>query len=320
MNKIHHELSGGSHNQKRKQKSSNFCKPNTTSYVQYSNFNKNEKIKMKIYILIGISLFFINITSAQDNITIVAPTSQAADGLNLQAVSGLFTEMKNLEDFERALNDPDEGINNLDLDGNGMVDYIRIVEEVANNTHLIILQAATGKDEFQDVATIEVEKTGDSYNMQVRGNMLVYGKSYYYHPVYVGTWPILSWIYRPVYRPYHSRFYFGSYPRWWRPFQPLRVSVYHKKIHRYTHRNTFVAAKKNRMKTIHKMKYKPRHSTVVTKRVMGKNNNHTGKKSVTMKKTVNHKNGTKTKTVKKTKATKKGTKVKVKRTKVKKRN
>ena len=256
---------------------------------------------------------------AQDNITIVAPSSEAADELNLQAVSELFTETKNLEEFEKALNNPDEGLNNLDLDGNGEVDYIRIVEEIAGDAHLIILQAAIGKNEFQDVATIEVEKNGDSYNMQVHGNTIIYGENYYYHPVHIRVWPIFTWIYRPVYRPYHSRFYFGFYPRWWRPFHPIHRSVYRNRVVRYTKRNTFVVKPVSHVHVINRVKYKPRTSKRVTKRVTVRHNGRTTTVKKT-KKVTRHRNGNTTvKKTKKVTTKKNGRKKTVKKTRVKKR-
>ncbi|HSO76387.1 MAG TPA: hypothetical protein VLU47_16255, partial [Blastocatellia bacterium] len=116
---------------------------------------------------------------AQDQVTVVAPTSEAASGLDLKAVGELFKDSKNLEEFEKALNDPQVGVNNLDLDDNGEVDFIRVVEEVAGDTHVIVLQAPLGKTEFQDVATIEVEKaSGDQYNMQVTGDETIYGANH----------------------------------------------------------------------------------------------------------------------------------------------
>ena len=59
-------------------------------------------------------------SSAQEDVTVVAPTSEAAEGLDLKAVSALFQDSKNLESFEKALNDPEVGVNNLDLDDNGV--------------------------------------------------------------------------------------------------------------------------------------------------------------------------------------------------------
>lgn len=127
-------------------------------------------------------------SQAQEKVTIVAPTSEAAEGLDLHAVAEVFKDSPNLKEFEKTLNDPDEGINNLDLDENGEVDFIRVVEEISGDTHIIILQTLLGENEIQDVATIEIEKSGEDYNMQVSGDEMIYGSHYYIVPgVYVLT-------------------------------------------------------------------------------------------------------------------------------------
>ncbi|MFQ5866118.1 MAG: hypothetical protein ACE5IW_12915 [bacterium] len=251
------------------------------------------------------------LVSAQEEVTVVAPTSEAAEGLDLKAVSELFKDSENLEEFEKALNDPDVGINNLDLDENGQVDFIRVVEEVAGDTHVIILQVPLAENEFQDVATIEVEKTGDDgYNMQVHGNEVIYGVDYYVVPTYVHihTWPIIPWIYRPVYRPYRSVFYFGFYPRWWRPYRPVTLNVYRTRTVKLTRRPTFSVTKTSRVKTVTKVHYKPHSSTLVKKKTKV---THTaagtkGIKKVTKKTTSGGKTTTVTKGVKKTKNKKTG--------------
>ena len=48
------------------------------------------------------------------------------DNLNLYAVMNLFQESETLEAFERSLNDENSRINNLDLNGDNMVDYITV--------------------------------------------------------------------------------------------------------------------------------------------------------------------------------------------------
>jgi len=209
------------------------------------------------------------LVTAQEDVTIVAPASEAAEGLDLQAVSELFKDSENLEDFEKALNDPEVGINNLDLDENGKVDFIRVIEEVADGIHVIILQVPLAENEFQDVATIEVEKSGeDQYNMQVRGNEVIYGVDYYVAPasVHIHTWPIITWIYRPIYRPYRSAFYFGFYPRWWKPYHPVTINIYRTRAVKFTNRKTFAVTKTTRVTSVTKVNYKPRSSTLVRKR------------------------------------------------------
>jgi len=219
-----------------------------------------------VALLVMLGLFAAS--SFSQNVTVVAPTSAAAEGLNLQAVAELFKEAKDLESFEKQLNDPDIGINNLDLDDNGEVDFIRVVEETSDDVHVIILQVPLGGNDFQDVATIEVEKNSDQdYHMQICGNPVLYGPNYYIAPVrvHVYAWPIIPWIFRPLYRPYRSPFYFGYYPHWWRPWHPLATHTYrHHTVHYRTHK-TFVRTQTPHVTRVHRVHYHPSSSTRVKK-------------------------------------------------------
>jgi hypothetical protein len=231
----------------------------------------NRQIKLFMCMLLMFSGIYQ--VSAQENVTIVTQSSQIAEGLDLNAVAEIFKDSENLEEFERTLNDPELGINNLDLDGDGYVDYIRVVEHVENDIHIIILQVALGEDEFQDVATIEVERTGDdNYNLQVRGNEVIYGVDYYIAPAYVHVhdiyrWSIIPWIYRPMYHPYYSGFYFGYYPVWWRPYRPVVIHVYHDRTERYRRRATFEYTRDGRAETLRETNYQPRTSPRVRERM-----------------------------------------------------
>ncbi len=274
---------------------------------------------------IMLMMICVYVTYAQEDVSIVAPTSEAAEGLDLHAVSEIFKDSENLEEFEKNLNNPEEGVNNLDLDDNGDVDFIRVVEEVADDTHVIILQAALGEDQFQDVATIELEKADgdDAYNMQVHGNDDIYGEHYYVAPahVHIHAWPVIRWIYRPVYRPYRSAFYFGFYPRYWRPYRPVTVNVYRTRTVRYRNRATFSVHRTTRVRSVSRVNYKPRRTTMVKKKttVTRKTTVKRGNKKVTKttKVTGTKKGGKKKTTVRKPK--KGGKKTTVKRTKTTKR-
>lgn len=203
---------------------------------------------------------------AQDRVTV---TSEAAEGLDLIAVGQLFKDSENLEAFEKALNDPQVGVNNLDLDDDGEVDFIRVVEEVAEGTHLVILQVPLAENEFQDVATIEIEKEGEEkYNFQVHGNEAIYGGDYYVASpdIHIYRWPIITFVYRPAYRPYRSVFRFGFYPRWHRPYRPVTVNVYRTRTVRYTGRTTFAVTRTTRVKSVNKVNYTARTSTRVKKK------------------------------------------------------
>jgi hypothetical protein len=232
-------------------------------------------------------LIWIVQSQAQQDVTIVAPTSEAAEGLDLNAVAELFKDSPNLEEFEKGLNDPDTGINNLDLDENGEVDFIRVVEEVSGETHVIILQALLGENEIQDVATIEIEKSGEDYNMQISGDELIYGPHYYIvpRPVRIFSWGIVGWMYRPVYRPYRSVYRFGYYPKWRRPFRPVTHTVYRTRTVKYGNRKGFTVTKTRKVK-VTKVNHKRRSSTVVRTRTVKRDR---GKTTVTRTKTVKRK-------------------------------
>jgi cystathionine beta-lyase family protein involved in aluminum resistance len=69
------------------------------------------------------------------------------------------------------LNDPELQISNLDLNNDNEVDYLRVIETVENRTHVIIIQSILDNDVYQDVATIDVEKTETIKYVQVVGDV-----------------------------------------------------------------------------------------------------------------------------------------------------
>lgn len=259
-----------------------------------------------------------NSAFSQD-VTVVESSSDAAEGLDLQAVAELFKDAKDLEDFEKSLNDTTSGVNNLDLDDNGEVDFIRVMEESADDARVIVLQVALGENEFQDVATIEVEKKDEEdYDMQVRGNEVIYGPDYYIAPVevHVHPWPIFGWLYRPVYHPFRSTFYFGFYPNWWHPWRAVHVNVYRTRTVRFTTRATFHVAHVTRVTRVTKVNYHAHSSTLVKKQTHVSRNGHERTTTVKAGKVEVHnpKTGKETtvKGVKKTTKTEHGTKTTVK--------
>ena len=163
---------------------------------------------------------------AQERTTVTATTSDISDNLDLRAVATLFGDASDLEDFEQRLNNPKNQISNLDLNNDGYVDYLRVIESVEKNTHLIVVQSVLGKDLFQDVATIEVERDANNrVQVQVVGDVYMYGENYIYEPIYVHTPVIYNTFWVSHYRPYCSAWYWGYYPSYfyyWTPFPTFR--------------------------------------------------------------------------------------------------
>ena len=183
-------------------------------------------MKTKILSLSILSLLSITSLFAQDRTTVTATNSEISDNLDLRAVASIFGDSENLADFEQRLNDPKVQISNLDLNEDNKVDYLRVIETVEGYTHIIVVQAVLGRDTFQDVATIEVERDRNNrVQVQVVGDVYMYGPNYIYEPVYVATPVIYASFWVGNYRPYYSSWYWGYYPTYyyaWAPFPVFR--------------------------------------------------------------------------------------------------
>jgi hypothetical protein len=184
------------------------------------------------------------------------------DNLNLYAVMKLFQESKTLEEFEKNLNDENSRINNLDLNGDNMVDYIRVTDDIDGDVHNIVLQVAVNGKETQDVAvfTVQRESNGQVF-IQLTGDEELYGRNYIIEPIYdeagtgqtpnpgytgnirtvngqnvtvtrtttveIAAWPLVRFIYMPTYVIWHSSWYWGYYPSYWHPWQPFYWHYYY---------------------------------------------------------------------------------------------
>ncbi len=171
------------------------------------------------------AIFMVIPSLAQNKTTVRANSSDISDNLDLRAVATIFGDSKDLEDFERRLNDPKSQISNLDLNNDNYVDYLRVIETIEGNAHIIVIQAVLDKDLYQDIASVEVEKDGDNVAVQVVGDVYMYGNNYIYEPVYVHRPIIYTTFWAPYYRPYYSVWYWNYYPSYyscWRPFPIFR--------------------------------------------------------------------------------------------------
>ena len=169
--------------------------------------------------------------------TVTANSEEIADNLDLNAVASLFGESKNIEDFENKLNCDTIGISNLDLNGDGEVDYLRCVEDVDGNDHYIVMQAVLAEDIYQDVATIYIKKNTEkkSITVQIIGNEYIYGRNYIVEPVYIYRPMIYSWFWDPYCRCWRSPYYWNYYPTYWRHYYYRPYHIYHHHIVTYHH-------------------------------------------------------------------------------------
>ncbi|MBU0474118.1 MAG: hypothetical protein KKF62_08135 [Bacteroidetes bacterium] len=186
-----------------------------------------------IIVIVFLQLSFSNIF-AQDVTTVEATSQDISDNLDLEAVASIFGESKDLEDFERRLNDPDLQICNLDLNEDGRVDYLRVLETAEESTHLITIQAVIGKDLYQDVATIDVEKDNSGKtSVQIVGDVYMYGNDYIIEPVYVHQPVFFVHFWSSRYDPWYSPYYYNYYPTYYNPWHPYPIYRYRRYVHRH---------------------------------------------------------------------------------------
>jgi hypothetical protein len=180
----------------------------------------------------------------------------AGDNLDLYAVLDLFQKSKTIEEFEKSLNEQKAGINNMDLDLDKKVDFIKVVTKQKDSSFSFILQIAVSEKETQDVAVILLDKDKKGkVTMQIVGDKELYGNNYVVEPkpstpsvtpnpgyvgpepvtvkveaapttVVVQSAPIVQYVYSPAYVPYYPPYYYGFYPPYFAAFSVMAVGIY----------------------------------------------------------------------------------------------
>lgn len=207
-----------------------------------------------------LSILFLSATTAQRG---EERTGYDGDFFSLEGAIELFKNSNTIADFERRLNEEDTYVNNLDLDRDGQIDFIRVEHILEGNFHAIVLQVPLNRYDVQDIAVIEIEKTGRRRAMlQIIGDEDIYGEEVIVEPydrygysngrggpnadydfrrgyVNVFWWTPVQHIFGRNYRIYRSPYYWSYYPNYWRPWRPCawnifrpRIVIYHRHFHR----------------------------------------------------------------------------------------
>ena len=173
-------------------------------------------MKTRLALLIVALMTIIGLMRADEVVTVSSTSTDISENLDLKAVANLFGQVKNLEEFEQELNSEESHLNNLDLNGDGLIDYLRVVEMESEGRHLIIIQAVLAKDVYQDVACIYVEKDeADQVTVQVVGDEYIYGANYIIEPVYIYRPLLWDWFWASTWTCWSSPWYWNYYPSWW---------------------------------------------------------------------------------------------------------
>ncbi|MES2475717.1 MAG: hypothetical protein V4640_08045 [Verrucomicrobiota bacterium] len=178
---------------------------------------------MNVLTKIGIGIFAIIIAFSmvsQCNRKSIAPPPPSADvilkeyakGLDLNAVTVLAKKAKDAADFEQLLNSRAEAVNNIDLNDDEKVDYIKVTEYGSGERKGFSLTTEISPGKTQEIATIEFSREGDKGTVQTTGNPSLYGPGQYHHSSFGLTdFLLLNWLFsnRPSYT---SPYGYGHYP------------------------------------------------------------------------------------------------------------
>ena len=168
---------------------------------------------------------------------------QKPTGLDLQALGELAKKSTNAKQLEDSLNQPG-GINNVDLNSDGKVDYLNVAEFGNGNTKgfsvVDYTANSTGGVDTNEIANITFTK--DQSNPQaatvnINGNTNIYGNNSTYQTSSLLS-DLLIYNYLFSYHPYYySPYHYGYYPSYYHSYRPLAYDAYNSRV-RTTYRTT----------------------------------------------------------------------------------
>jgi hypothetical protein len=222
-------------------------------------------MKIRFLSVLVIAMSFSGLTAFSQTESNTGELGLPGDNLDLYAVLDLFQKSKTIEDFEKSLNDEKTKINNLDLNDDKKVDFIKVETKKDGDDFTFILRDPISKTETQDVAVILVSKDKNKkISLQIVGDKDLYGKDYIVEPspkgsggvtanpaytgadpvtvsvpastttVIVEQAPIVQYVYSPAYVPYYPPYYYGYYPPWFGFATVMAVGIY-RSNHYYYH-------------------------------------------------------------------------------------
>lgn len=159
----------------------------------------------------------------------------ARDNFDLERVGNLLERSNSPEEFERYLNS-DDGINNLDLNGDGYVDYISVDEyrDRGENERGLSLYSRYGDNIVQELGTVlfyRDDNRSPGARLLLTGNEQLYGDNRYYETNWADkAVGIVSQLFGQRDNFYRSPYAYNNYPDYYRPYEVVERPVYQQRI------------------------------------------------------------------------------------------
>lgn len=221
----------------------------------------------QIFLILGVFALLSFLGCRDDdspNVQVSVQPTQADlnDSLNLQAIGATAVKARSAQELEQLLNDPNTGLNNLDLENSGSVNYINVTEvpsgtsELMFSPHslmasaslisLVATQLSPGVHTFRlstqlsdgtvvQLADINITISGSQAQVAVQGNQQFYPQNNYVQStVSASDLLLLAYIMTPHAVFYHPYYHYGYYPSYYHVYHPVSRSVYVSHSQSYT--------------------------------------------------------------------------------------
>lgn len=164
--------------------------------------------------LISATVIFAGCNQNRPANNVTVESNNAPPGFDVNKLAQLVKTSTDPQTLEKGINNPGNHINNLDLDKDGNVDYLKVVE--ADHNRLDVIDNVNNTDSVT-VARIKVDPSADNQtaDLSVRGNPDYVGYNNYYHSSFSFTdFLILSYLMRP-HAYYVPMYHYGYYPSYY---------------------------------------------------------------------------------------------------------
>ena len=160
-------------------------------------------------ILIPLFALIVGCGQTEQN-TVNVEVSNNTPGFNVTNFAQLLKTTKDPQSLEQSINSTNNNINNLDLNNDSQVDYLKVVEQ-QNGTIQVVDEYSNTQSTV--VATLTVNQQAQTMN--VSGNQAYCGDNYMYQSHFsAGDYLLMAYLFRP--HPYYVPVYhYGYYPSYY---------------------------------------------------------------------------------------------------------
>jgi hypothetical protein len=176
------------------------------------------------------SVYVADYSPSQSSVTVTPEVENLGQGLDLQMLGEMVKSSTSAQDVEDKLNS-NGSINNLDLDNDGNVDYVKVTEYGSGSSRGLSFTVDLAGGQTQEIATIQIDNSSNNFaNMNIQGNSNLYGNSGYYTSRYsVGDILLMHYLFAP-HRYYVSPYRYGYYPRAYHPYHSVPMHSYRSRV------------------------------------------------------------------------------------------